>query len=613
MSRRPDGKRGRRKPDPAEETASWLLEVERAGQPADEEDDWSGTLRATRREATGQFPGVPPQGGERREAPPPMPQAPQRRDPSQESVGGDTGGWRSAPAPREPEPWDTQAGSEPWNGRWPFEETNQSWEPDDRSYAWPAQELPSNTGSWDTGDHHDAWDPRQSGQGSYEPGPQGGGYPTPSPYESSRGYGSPPGYDPTGYEQPRGGYPAGSSPTEGGYEPAARYGQPDGGYEQPPPGQSTGEQPLARPYVDLGGYGGRDTYRGSNGYGPPVQGGYASPDYGQPEQGYAPEPSYDQNQSYGSEADYGQADPGYPPDAGVPPSNSYPLRSGDYATGEFGTGEFRTGEYGTGEYGTGEYGTGEYGTGADVSDSGYPTHGTYPPPSGRFGPESGYRADAGYPPVAPYEPQADAYPPAGGYDNGYNSSDPYATGDPFTPNSSGDPYATGGEPFQIRDPYATGNQPPAPAGATGAAGAAGATGAAATAGAIGANAPGIAGQPSRPDSWPAQTGSWQVDEPVRPRGAGLSGEFSRVRDDDEQVVRPGSIGEAGPRGAGRPDLGVRPRLRDPARPVDADGEHISTRARWPRVIALISWIILLMVICWFYVFPFLERILPENF
>ncbi len=601
MSRRPDGKRGRRKPDPAEETASWLLEVEQAGQqPADDEDDWAGTLRATRREATGQFPGVPPQGGDRGEAPPPS--APRRQDASRGSVGGDTGGWGGAPAPREPEPWDTQAGSESWNGRWPFEETNQSWEPDGSSYPWPAQELPSNTGSWDIADRQGPWGPGQPGQGSYEPGPDAGGYPPPNPYESSRGYWAPPsyeptGYEPTGYEQPRGGgYPAGSPPTEGGYEPAARYGQTDGGYEQRPPGQSTGEQPLARPYVDQGGYGARDAYGGSNGYGPPAQGGYASPDYAQPEQGYAPEPGYGQNQAYGSpEPGYGQADPSYPSDPGLAPSNGFPSTTGDYSTGEF-----RTGEFGTGEFGTGGYGT----AAEDPSASGYPPRGTYPPPSGRFGPESGYRADAGYPPGAPYEPSADTYPRAGGYDNGYNSSDPYAIGEPFTPNGSSDPYGTGGEPFQIRDPYATGNQPQAPAGASGAT----------ATGATGAKAPGIAGQPPRPESWPAQTGSWQADEPVRPRGAGVSGEFSRVREDDEQVVRLGSIAEVGARGAGRPDLGVRPRgPGEGARPVDADGGHISARARWPRVIALISWIILLMVLCWFYVFPFLERILPENF
>jgi hypothetical protein len=34
---------------------------------------------------------------------------------------------------------------------------------------------------------------------------------------------------------------------------------------------------------------------------------------------------------------------------------------------------------------------------------------------------------------------------------------------------------------------------------------------------------------------------------------------------------------------------------------------------WPRVVAVISWIVLVMVLCWYYVFPWLERMLPENF
>jgi len=34
---------------------------------------------------------------------------------------------------------------------------------------------------------------------------------------------------------------------------------------------------------------------------------------------------------------------------------------------------------------------------------------------------------------------------------------------------------------------------------------------------------------------------------------------------------------------------------------------------WPRIVAVISWIVLVMVVCWFYVFPWLERVLPENF
>jgi hypothetical protein len=34
---------------------------------------------------------------------------------------------------------------------------------------------------------------------------------------------------------------------------------------------------------------------------------------------------------------------------------------------------------------------------------------------------------------------------------------------------------------------------------------------------------------------------------------------------------------------------------------------------WPRIVAVISWIVLVMVLCWYYVFPWLERVLPENF
>jgi hypothetical protein len=54
----------------------------------------------------------------------------------------------------------------------------------------------------------------------------------------------------------------------------------------------------------------------------------------------------------------------------------------------------------------------------------------------------------------------------------------------------------------------------------------------------------------------------------------------------------------------------------PARPTGGrrDREPGERRARtWPRVVAVISWIVLLMVVCWFYVFPWLERVLPENF
>jgi hypothetical protein len=45
---------------------------------------------------------------------------------------------------------------------------------------------------------------------------------------------------------------------------------------------------------------------------------------------------------------------------------------------------------------------------------------------------------------------------------------------------------------------------------------------------------------------------------------------------------------------------------------DREGGDRQARA-WPRVVAVISWIVLVMVLCWYYVFPWLERVLPENF
>ena len=92
--------------------------------------------------------------------------------------------------------------------------------------------------------------------------------------------------------------------------------------------------------------------------------------------------------------------------------------------------------------------------------------------------------------------------------------------------------------------------------------------------------------------------AWRPDEsleaePAVPLGATAYAPASRsapVPSDDEDVLRP----EA-PRGR---------RTRHPDdRPARA----------WPRIVAVISWIVLLMVVCWFYVFPWLERVLPENF
>ena len=82
------------------------------------------------------------------------------------------------------------------------------------------------------------------------------------------------------------------------------------------------------------------------------------------------------------------------------------------------------------------------------------------------------------------------------------------------------------------------------------------------------------------------------------------------------------------RGAGARPSGSRA-ARAEAIPAEEPGEvrrkapAMATRTRpaggarqaraWPRIVAVISWIVLVMVVCWFYVFPWLERVLPENF
>jgi hypothetical protein len=88
---------------------------------------------------------------------------------------------------------------------------------------------------------------------------------------------------------------------------------------------------------------------------------------------------------------------------------------------------------------------------------------------------------------------------------------------------------------------------------------------------------------------------------------------------------------ADPRAEASPDpvaraFGARAAERDvPAfEEADEDEDEAPRKARrnrqggrqaraWPRIVAVISWIVLVMVVCWFYVFPWLERVLPENF
>ena len=71
---------------------------------------------------------------------------------------------------------------------------------------------------------------------------------------------------------------------------------------------------------------------------------------------------------------------------------------------------------------------------------------------------------------------------------------------------------------------------------------------------------------------------------------------SRVRGRPAPMEEPGEVRRKGPA---------------PARRKRPAGER-QARA-WPRIVAIISWIVLVMVVCWFYVFPWLERVLPESF
>jgi hypothetical protein len=94
-----------------------------------------------------------------------------------------------------------------------------------------------------------------------------------------------------------------------------------------------------------------------------------------------------------------------------------------------------------------------------------------------------------------------------------------------------------------------------------------------------------------------------------------SGQFTSVLEEEEQVVRLGRAADDDSRGLGPMDRGqaARGMRTGTARRVQPRGEYPGRHSSWPRVVALISWIVLLMVLCWFYVFPWLERILPENF
>jgi hypothetical protein len=130
---------------------------------------------------------------------------------------------------------------------------------------------------------------------------------------------------------------------------------------------------------------------------------------------------------------------------------------------------------------------------------------------------------------------------------------------------------------------------------------------------------------------PSATRIWQPDTdaepgvPLGPAGAAPAARASRSPAPAGADYEPRAAGAWAPAGADPDALttGSRAGWVPPAPVEDEDEPWPEARGRrqpgerraraWPRIVAIISWIVLLMVFCWYYVFPWLERVLPENF
>jgi hypothetical protein len=122
---------------------------------------------------------------------------------------------------------------------------------------------------------------------------------------------------------------------------------------------------------------------------------------------------------------------------------------------------------------------------------------------------------------------------------------------------------------------------------------------------------------------PAGRGSGGPAGPTRPPGEARRGRRAPADDGPSGTTQvangaPGTrtasrVGRGSSEVAGEPELARRGSSIDTAKGRrDRKGGERRARA-WPRVVAVISWIVLVMVLCWYYVFPWLERVLPENF
>jgi hypothetical protein len=97
-----------------------------------------------------------------------------------------------------------------------------------------------------------------------------------------------------------------------------------------------------------------------------------------------------------------------------------------------------------------------------------------------------------------------------------------------------------------------------------------------------------------------------------PAGDGLGG-TTQVANGAPGTRTAPRVGRGSSEVAGEPEVARRGSPIDTAKGRrNRQGGERQARA-WPRVVAVISWIVLMMVLCWYYVFPWLERVLPENF
>jgi hypothetical protein len=113
--------------------------------------------------------------------------------------------------------------------------------------------------------------------------------------------------------------------------------------------------------------------------------------------------------------------------------------------------------------------------------------------------------------------------------------------------------------------------------------------------------------PVTPDDWAA--GIHSGVPPVAPAARAGDPAAHLWRPDEAGYAEPavplGANGMAPPRSSAGPV-----QMAEPADHWELDERP---RSSWPKVVAIVSWIVLLMVVCWFYVFPWLEQVLPENF